>query len=147
MEGNVTDSTPQPADKYVNRRLMKLGGSLVVGVPYEVVERWSLDKGDEVRITVLEEGIKIEPKEPTRTEIFSPEKIEAYSKAVSGIQSSVTLIRENEIKLKFSGDDKEAVRLFVRKLWQNLPLMLQLMGLGSVEELPHREAKERKEEV
>jgi antitoxin component of MazEF toxin-antitoxin module len=132
----MTDSKPHPQDKYVDKRLMKLGGSLVVGVPYEVVERWKLDKGDEVRVTVLEEGIKIEPKQPTQIATFSSEAIDTYSKAVAGIQSKVTLSGENEIRLEFSGDDKEAVRVFVGKLWQNLPLMLRLLGLSSVEEAP-----------
>lgn len=132
----MADSTQQPMDRHVDRRLVRLGGSLVVAVPTEIVERWSLDKGDEVRITVLEEGIKIEPKQPTRIETISSETIEAYSKAVAGIQSKVTLSGENEIKLEFSGDNKDAVRVFVGKLWQNLPLMLRLLGLGSVEELP-----------
>ena len=141
----MSDSTPQPADRCVSRRLMKLGNSLVVGVPAEVVEQWSLDKGDEVRVTVIEEGIKVEPKEFTRTGILPAEKIEAYAKAVSGIKSKVSLIKEDEILLKFSGGDKRAVRLFVRKLWQNLPVMLQLLGLGSVEDLPRSETKEGKE--
>ena len=54
-------SKRKQADRYVDRRLMKLGGSLVVAVPDELVKRWSLDKGDQMRITVLEDGVKIEP--------------------------------------------------------------------------------------
>ena len=140
----MTDCTPQPVDRQMDRRLVKLGGSLVVAVPDEVVKQWNLEKGDEVRITVLEEGIKMEPKQPTRIETISQEAIETYSKAVAGIQAEVTISGNNEINLKFSGNNKDTVRVFVRKLWQNLPLMLQLMGLGSVEELPHGEAKEQK---
>ena len=139
------DSTRQPIDKHMDRRLVKLGGSLVVAVPDEVVKQWNLDKGDEVRVTVLEEGLKIEPKQPTKIETISQEAIETYSKAVAGIQAEVTISGDNEINLKFSGDNKDTIRLFVRKLWQNLPLMLRLMGLGSVEEHPRSEAKEQKE--
>ena len=137
-------SKRKQADRYVDRRLMKLGGSLVVAVPDELVKRWSLDKGDQMRITVLEDGVKIEPKQPTKVEAISSETIEAYSKAVTDIQAKVSLIGENEIKLEFTGANQDAVRVFVGKLWQNLPLMLRLLGLGSVEELPSNETKESK---
>jgi antitoxin component of MazEF toxin-antitoxin module len=137
----MTESLPKPID----RHLVKLGGSLVVPVPPEIVERWSLDKGDEVRITVLKEGIKIEPKQPTKIETISSEAIAAYSKAIADIQAKVALTGENEIKLEFTGSNQDAVRVFVGKLWQNLPLMLRLLGLGSVEELPRSGAEEQKE--
>jgi len=58
--------------------------------------------------------------------------------AMKGIQARVTLDAENSvIRLEFSGENKQATDLFLRNLWRNLPLLLRLLGLGSVEELPH----------
>jgi antitoxin component of MazEF toxin-antitoxin module len=119
----------------VDKRLMKLGGSLVVGVPNEVVEQWNLRKGDEVSITVDEGAIRIEPKQPTRVEDISEEMVAAYSKAVKGIQARVTLDEPaSAIRLEFSGQNREAVKLLVYNLWRNLPVLLRLLGLGAVEE-------------
>jgi hypothetical protein len=69
--------------------------------------------------------------------------VEAYSKAMRGIQAKVTVDAENStINLEFSGDSKEVIDLFVRNLSRNLPVFLRLLGLGSVEELPNTEAKQ-----
>lgn len=126
----------------VDKRLMKLGGSLVVAVPNEVVEQWNLGKGDEVRISVQEGALRIEPKQSIKIETISEEMVEAYSKAMKGIQAKVTVDAENSvIHLEFSGDSKEVIDLFVRNLSRNLPVFLRLLGLGSVEELPKTEAK------
>jgi antitoxin component of MazEF toxin-antitoxin module len=121
----------------VDKRLMRLGGSLVVGVPNEVIQQWDLGKGDEVRISVLEGAIKIEPKQPTKVENIPEEAVEAYSRAMRGIEAKVTMDTEaSAIHLEFSGENKEMVDLFVRNLWRNLPVLLRMLGLGSVEELP-----------
>ena len=120
-----------------DRRVMRLGGSLVVGIPSEVVEQWNLERGDEMRVSVEEGVIKIAPKQPTKVESISEETIEAYSRAMKGIQAKVTMDAENSaIHLEFSGEDKQAIDLFLRNLWRNLPLLLRLLGLGSVEESP-----------
>jgi len=116
---------------------MKMGGSLVVSVPNEVVEQWNLKKGDEVRFTFQEGAMKIEPKGSTRVETIPEEMVEVYSKAMRGIQAKVTMDADAlAIHLAFSGDNKETTDLFVRNLWHNLPIFLRLLGLGSVEELP-----------
>ena len=126
----------------VDKRLMKLGGSLVVAVPNEVVEQWNLGKGDEVRISVQEGALRIEPKQSIKIETISEEMVEAYSKTMKGIQAKVTVDAANStINLEFSGDSKEVIDLFVRNLSRNLPVFLRLLGLGSVEELPKTEAK------
>ena len=140
----MADSRRKRADKYVDRRLMKVGGSLVMAVPDEMVKQFNLEKGDQVRVTVLEDGVKVEPKQLFKVEAVSPESIESYSKAMAGIQAEVIMSADDEISLKFSGANKDTVRVFVRKLWQNLPLMLRLMGLGSVDELPHGKERKRK---
>jgi len=127
----------------VDKRLMKLGGSLVVAVPNEVVEQWNLGKGDEVRISVEEGALRIEPKQSTKIETISEEMVEAYSKAMKGIQAKVTVDAANStINLEFSGESKEVIDLFVRNLSRNLPVFLRLLGLGSVEELPRTSAKQ-----
>jgi len=127
----------------VDKRLMKLGGSLVVAVPNEVVEQWNLGKGDEVRISVEEGALRIEPKQSTKIETISEEMVEAYSKAMKGIQAKVTVDATNSaIHLEFSGESKEVIDLFVRNLSRNLPVFLRLLGLGSVEELPRTSAKQ-----
>jgi len=126
----------------VERRLMKMGGSLVVSVPNEVVEQWNLKKGDEVRFTFQEGAMKIEPKGSTKVETIPEEMVEAYSKAMKGIQARVTRDAEAlAIHLEFSGENKETTDLFVRNLWRNLPIFLRLLGLGTVEELPQSKAK------
>jgi antitoxin component of MazEF toxin-antitoxin module len=127
----------------VDKRLMKLGGSLVVTVPNEVVEQWNLGKGDEVRISVEEGVLRIEPKQSTKIETISEEMVEAYSKAMKGIQAKVTVDAANSaIHLEFSGESKEVIDLFVRNLSRNLPVFLRLLGLGSVEELPRISTKQ-----
>jgi len=127
----------------VDKRLMKLGGSLVVAVPNEVIEQWNLGKGDEVRISVEEGALRIEPKQSTKIETISEEMVEAYSKTMKGIQAKVTVDAANSvIHLEFSGDSKEVIDLFVRNLSRNLPVFLRLLGLGSVEELPKTGTKQ-----
>jgi len=113
-----------------------MGGSLVVSVPNEVVEQWNLKKGDEVRFTFGEGTMKIEPKGTTRVETIPEEMVEAYSKTMGGIQAKVTMNADAlAIYLEFSGEKKETTDLFVRNLWRNLPVLLRLLGLGSVEEV------------
>lgn len=125
-----------------DRRLMKMGGSLVVAVPNEVVGQWNLKKGDEVRFTFQEGSMKIEPKGTTRVETIPEETVEAYSKAMKGIQARITMDEDaRAIHVEFSGENKEVTDLFVRNLWRNLPVFLRLLGLGSVEEV----AKERRQ--
>lgn len=113
-----------------------MGGSLVVSVPNEVVEQWNLKKGDEVRFTFEEGAMKIEPKGTTRVETIPEEMVEAYSKAMGSIQAKVTMNADAPtIYLEFSGENKETTDLFVRNLWRNLPVLLRLLGLGSVAEV------------
>ena len=108
-----------------------------MGIPSEVVEQWNLERGDEMRISVEEGVIKIVPKQPTKVESISEETIEAYSRAMKGIQARVTMDAENSaLHLEFSGEDKQAIDLFLHNLWRNLPVLLRLLGLGSVEESP-----------
>jgi antitoxin component of MazEF toxin-antitoxin module len=125
-----------------DRRVMRLGGSLVVGIPREVVEQWDLERGDEMRVSVEEGVIKIVPKQPTKVESISEEMIEAYSRTMKGIQARVTLDAESSaIRLEFSGENRQATDLFLRNLWRNLPVLLRLLGLGSVEERPSGQGK------
>jgi len=116
---------------------------LVVTVPNEAIEQWDLGKGDEVRITVQQRAITIEPKGSTKVETISEQAIEAYSKEMTGIEARVILDTDSSvIHLEFSG----VMELFVRKLWQNLPIFLRLLGLGSVSELSkdEKEANSRR---
>ena len=124
------------SSKYtVNKKLMKSGGSLFVGVPNEVIEQWNLSKGDEVSLSVTDGAIKIEPKQPTRMESISEEMVETYSKVMKGIQAKITLDTEkNALHLEFSGENKEAVKLLLHNLWSNLPALFSMLGVGSIEE-------------
>jgi antitoxin component of MazEF toxin-antitoxin module len=118
------------------RRLIKVGGSLVVSIPNEVVAQWNLKKGDEVHFTIQEGMMTIEPRGSTKVETISEEAIEAYSTEMKGIQARVTLDTEDSaIRLEFSGGKKEVTNIFVRNLWRNLPIFLRLLGLGSVSEV------------
>ena len=131
----------------VSKKLMKSGGSLFVGVPNEVIEQWNLRKGDEVRLTVDEGIIKIQPNEPTQVSIISSEMIETYATTMKDIQARVTRDAEAPaIHIEFSGENKKVLDLFVYNLWKNLPVMLRLLGLGSVEEMSGGESKKPERE-
>ncbi len=126
----------------VNKRLLKSGHGLYVPLPTEVIEQWELDKGDEVSVTVDEGVIQIKPRRPEKVETISEEMIETYSAEMKGIQARVTLDSENRaIHLEFAGENKRVINLFVQNLWQNLPVMLRLLGLGSVEEISGGQSK------
>jgi antitoxin component of MazEF toxin-antitoxin module len=127
----------------VNKRLLKSGHGLYVALPGEVIEQWNLDKGDEVSVDVDEGAIKIMPKQPTKVESISEEMIETYSATMKGIQAKVTMDSENQaIRIDFSGENKQVINLFIQNLWQNLPVMLRLLGLGSVEEASEADSGE-----
>jgi antitoxin component of MazEF toxin-antitoxin module len=131
----------------VSKKLMKSGGSLFVGVPNEVIEQWNLRKGDEVRLTVDEGVIKIQPNEPTQVENISEEMIETYATTMKGIQARVTRDAEAPaIHIELSGENKKVLDFFVYNLWKNLPVMLRLLGLGSVEEMSGGESKKPERE-
>jgi antitoxin component of MazEF toxin-antitoxin module len=119
----------------ISRKLLRSGNSLFVSVPSEVIEQWNLHKGDEVRLTVDGGTIQIQPNEPTQVENISEEMIETYATAMKGIQARVTKDTEAPaIHIEFSGENKKVLDMFVYNLWKNLPVMLRLLGLGSVEE-------------
>jgi len=127
----------------ISRKLLRSGNSLFVGVPSEVIEQWNLHKGDEVRLTVNGGTIQIQPNEPTRIENISEEMIETYATTMKGIQAKVTRDAEAPaIHIEFSGENKRVLDLFVYNLWKNLPVMLRLLGLGSVEEMSGVEKEE-----
>ncbi len=126
----------------IDKRLVKLGGSLFVGVPNEVIKHWDLGKGDEVHISVAEGAIKISPKQPTRIETISEESVETYSRLMKGIEARVTMDTEaSTLHLEFSGENKEAVSMVMGNLWRNLPFLLTMLGLGSVEQLSEKGGK------
>ena len=88
-----------------------------------------------VRLTVNGGTIQIQPIEPTQVENISEEMIETYATTMKGIQARVTRDAEAPtIHIEFSGENKKVLDLFVYNLWKNLPVMLRLLGLGSVEE-------------
>jgi antitoxin component of MazEF toxin-antitoxin module len=131
----------------ISRKLLRSGNSLFVGVPSEVIEQWNLHKGDEVRLTVNGGTIQIQPNEPTQVENISEEMIETYATTMKGIQARVTKDTEAPaIHIEFSGENKKVLDLFVYNLWRNLPVMLRLLGLGSVEEMTGGEKMDPKSE-
>lgn len=118
----------------IKRRLMKSGGSLFVPVPNEVVEMWQMNKGDEVLINVVDGAIRMVPKQATRLENISDEMMATYSQVMRGIEAKITLDTENKaLRLEFSGENEEAVKLLLYNLWRNLPALLGMLGVGSVE--------------
>jgi len=131
----------------VNKRLLKSGHGLYVALPSEVIEQWNLDKGDEVSVSADGGAIKIMPRRPEKVENISEEMIETYSATMKGIQARVSLDSENQaIHIEFSGENKPVMNLFMQNLWQNLPVMLRLLGLGSVEEISGDESKKPERE-
>ena len=114
---------------------MKSGHGFFVPVPNEVIEHWNLGKGDEVRLTVADGAIKMEPKQPSKMETISEEMVETYSRVMKGIQAKITLDAEgNALHLEFDGENKEAVKSLLHNLWRNLPALFSMLGVGSVEE-------------
>ena len=137
----------EPSKYTISRKLLRSGNSLFVSVPSEVIEQWNLHKGDEVRLTVNGGTIQIQPNEPTQVESISEEMIETYATTMKGIQARVTKDTEAPaIHIEFSGENKKVLDLFVYNLWKNLPVMLRLLGLGSVEETSSSESKRPKRE-
>ena len=119
-----------------------MGGSLVVSVPTKVIKQWNLKKGDEVRVSVDERAIKIEPKQTTRIQTISEEAVAQYSKLMKGIQAKVTMDSEaSALHIEFRGENDEAVHTILHNLWRNLPFLLSMMGLDSVEEAGGAEKK------
>jgi len=131
------------ASKYsVNKKLLKSGGSLFVGVPNEIIEQWNLGKGDEVCLSVADGAIRIEPKQPSKMESISEEMVETYSKVMKGIQAKITMDTEGSaLHLEFSGENKEAVKLLLHNLWSNLPALFSMLGVGSIEESAKKSRK------
>ena len=137
----------EPSKYTISRKLLRSGNSLFVGVPSEVIEQWNLHKGDEVRLTVNGGTIQIRPNEPTQVENISEEMIETYATTMKGIQARVTKDTEAPaIHIEFSGENKKVLDMFVYNLWKNLPVMLRLLGLGSVEEMTGGEKMEPESE-
>jgi len=137
----------EPSKYTISRKLLRSGNSLFVSVPSEVIEQWNLHKGDEVRLTVNGGTIQIQPNEPTQVENISEEMIETYAATMKGIQARVTKDTEAPaIHIEFSGENKKVLDMFVYNLWKNLPVMLRLLGLGSVEEMTGGEKMEPESE-
>lgn len=119
----------------IKRRLMKSGGSLFVPVPNEIVEMWKMNKGDEVLINVVDGAIRMEPKQATRLASISDDMMATYSKVMQGIEVKITLDTENKaLRLDFSGNNEDAVKLLLYNLWHNLPALLSMLGVGTVEQ-------------
>jgi len=119
----------------VNKRLIKSGNGLYVAVPNEVISQWNLNKGDEVKLSVLDGALKIQPTQPVKVETISEEAVETYARVMKGIQAKITLgVEESTIHLEFSGENKEAVNLLLNNLWRNLPALFRMLGIGLVEE-------------
>jgi len=126
----------------LSKRIMKSGHGLFVPLPSEAVKQWNLKKGDEINVAIEEGAVKIIPKQPTQIETISEDMLAAYSSAVKGIQAKLILDSENQaIHLEFSGEDKKMTNLFAQNLWSNLPVLLRMLGLGSVAETTAVERK------
>jgi antitoxin component of MazEF toxin-antitoxin module len=131
----------------LDKRLMRMGGSLVITLPNEVIQEWNLGKGDEVTLEVLDGAVRIEPKQPTKMATISDASLERYSRVMKGIQAKITMDLEGStLRIELSGEDRESVNTVLRNLWRNLPFLLSMLGLGSVEapEPPERRGKGKK---
>jgi len=131
----------------LDRPLMKMGGSLVVTLPNEVIQEWNLGKGDEVTLEVLDGAVRIEPKQVTRMAPISEASLEEYSRVMKRIQARITMDPEaTTLRIELLGEDRESVNTVLNNLWRNLPFLLSMLGLGSVgaPEPPARRRKRRK---
>jgi len=131
----------------LDRPLMKMGGSLVVTLPNEVIQEWNLGKGDEVTLEVLDGAVRIEPKQVTRMAPISEASLEEYSRVMKRIQARITMDPEaTTLRIELLGEDRESVNTVLNNLWRNLPFLLSMLGLGSVgaPEPPASRRKRRK---
>lgn len=131
----------------LDKPLMRMGGSLVVTLPNEVIEEWNLAKGDQVTLDVLDGALRIEPKQPTKMATISESSLEEYSKVMMGIQARITMDPEAAtLRIELLGKDRQSVSTVLNNLWRNLPSLLGMLGLGSVEapEPPAGRGKRRK---
>jgi len=131
----------------LDKPLMKMGGSLVVTLPNEVIQEWNLGKGDEVTLEVLDGAVRIEPKQATRMATISQASLEEYSRVMKGIQAKITMDPEAAtLRIELLSKDRKSVNTVLNNLWRNLPFLLGMLGLGSVEatESPARRRKGRK---
>ncbi|MDP3062154.1 MAG: AbrB/MazE/SpoVT family DNA-binding domain-containing protein [Chloroflexota bacterium] len=120
----------------MDKRVMKSGNSLYVCIPNEVAEMWNLKKGGEVHIEVVEGALRIEPRRPSAVQTISEEQLEAFGRAMRGIEARVTMDTERcALELEFRGEDQESVKALVRNLWRNLPVLLAMLGVRTAEEL------------
>ena len=132
----------------LDKPLMKMGGSLVVTMPNEVLEEWNLGKGDEVTLEVMDGAVRIEPRQPTRTVAISEASFEEYSKVMKRIQARVTLNPEaGSLHIDLLGEDRESISAVLNNLWRNIPFLLNMLGLGSVETLSELQTGRRKKKA
>jgi len=118
----------------LDKPLMKIGGSLVVTLPNEVIQEWNLGKGDEVTLEVLDGSVRIEPKQAVRMATISQASLEEYSKVMKGIQAKITMDPEAAaLRIELLGEDRKSVNTVLSNLWRNLPFLLNMLGMGSVE--------------
>ena len=128
----------------LDKPLMKIGGSLVVTLPNEVIQEWNLGKGDEVTLEVLDGAVRIHPKQATRMTTISQASLEEYSKVMRGIQAKITMDPDvATLRIELLGADRKSVSTVLNNLWHNLPFLLNMLGLGSVE-APEPLARRRK---
>jgi len=119
----------------------------VVTLPNEVIQEWNLGKGDEVTLEVLDGAVRIEPKQATRMATISQASLEEYSRVMKGIQAKITMDPEAAtLRIELLSKDRKSVNTVLNNLWRNLPFLLGMLGLGSVEatEPPARRRKGRK---
>ena len=127
----------------LDKPLMKMGGSLVVTLPNEVIAEWNLAKGDHVTLDVLDGALRIEPKQTAKTVTISQASLEEYSKVMQGIEAKVIMDPEAAtLRIELLGADRQSVSTVLNNLWRNLPFLLSMLGLGSVE-APKAHARQR----
>ena len=118
----------------LDRPLMKMGGSLVVTLPNEVIQEWNLGKGDAVTLEVLDGAVRIEPKQAAKMATISEASLEEYSRVMKGIQARITMDPEvATLRIELMGADRKSVSTVLNNLWRNLPFLLSMLGLGSVQ--------------
>ncbi len=129
----MSDQEQETRQLRLDRRLMKMGGSLVLTLPKEVIQEWNLSKGDEVTLEVLDGAVRIGPKQPTKLATISEASLEEYSRVMKGIRAKVTMDPEAaSLRIELTGQDRKSVSTVLNNLWRNIPFLLNMLGLGSV---------------
>ena len=114
----------------ITRRVMQLGGSLLVTLPAAVVDAWGLEKGSEVRVEITPQAVRITPIQTAKLEQVEEADFARLINAMQEIEMKAWVEDDGAgVRIKFSGGSPEVVRSLSHNLVKFLPAALSVLGL------------------